>query len=125
MEEAEKEAELTRLALSSEDRDLAKLIKSIGEETILDSARTAAEVEAIPMLIVYGPIPATGYIDESHRDTIELVSLTQRQGCAKTVVYRVLRRELVGQVLDELEDHGGYRASMVEPNGDIAQGYQL
>ncbi len=116
---------MTRLVPSSEDRDLAVLIKSISQETILDSARNAADFEGVPMLIVYGPIPDTGYVSEDHRDTIELVSLTQRQGGAKTVVYRVLRRELVGAVLDELEDDGGYRASMVETSGNIAQGYQL
>lgn len=116
---------MSQLALSSDERDLAKLIKSISEETILDSARAAAEAEAIPMLIVYGPIGASGYIDDQHRDTMELVSLTHRQGAAKTAVYRVLRRDLIGTLIDQLEDHGGYRVSMIEPNGDFAQGYQL
>lgn len=116
---------MSDIALSSDDRDIIRLIRTISVETIYESAKTTAINEELFVLIVYGPIPASGYIDESHRDIVNLVSLTQRQGAAKTAVYLVLRREEIGRMLDDLEDHNGYRAMMIDCDGDIVQGYQL
>lgn len=116
---------MSEVALSSDDHDIIKLIQTISSETIYESAKTIALNEERFVLIVYGPIPSSGYVDESHRDIVNLVSLTQRQGAAKTAVYIVMRREEIGRMLDHLEDHNGFRTMMLDGDGEQVQGYQL
>lgn len=105
--------------------DLVRLARSLSSETVLDSTRNQARKTSSHMLIIFGIIPEMGYVDESHQAAIKLSMLVARQGDTKTAVYEVLRLDLLDKIVDELEFNGGYRASLIDPEGEIVQGFQL
>jgi len=92
---------------------------------ILESARNISINEQIAVLVVYGPIPRAGYPLPEHKSVVTLAMLTQTDTVATSGVYRVMQRDGLSEMLDDLEDHGGYRCSLIEPSGEVNQGYFL
>lgn len=90
-----------------------------------DNARQLAVAENISILLVSGPIPMDiGYPQKSHRDAMQMISLTSLADPGRRVaLYRVSDRDLLSEVIDDMENHGGYRCSLYLKDGNIDPGY--
>lgn len=93
----------------------------------LSFAKSLAESERQAMFLVSGPLPMNGgYPKEGHREVMQLATLTSEGGVGRKVaIYRVLDKKDLHRVMDDLEDHGGYRCALVKPDGSIDPGYYI
>ena len=93
----------------------------------LDLARDMAQSEDKEILLISGAIPMDiGYPEEEHKEIVQLVNLTSPDGLSRKVaLYRVLNRRRLHEIVDYMQDHGGYRCQLVKPDGSLDQGYYL
>ena len=105
--------------------DLENFLAQITPGNMLDNARTIALKEKNPILIVHGIIPPDLSFSEDSQDIITLISASPVSSQSMTAIYRVTDRKRIGNVIDQLADHGGFRCSLIEKNGEVHQGYHL
>lgn len=91
----------------------------------LDFAKEMARNEASEILLISGPIPMTiGYPCEEHQNVIQLATL-MTQDMRKVGLYRILQKRELYRVMEDMENHGGYRCALYGPDGSIDAGYYL
>lgn len=93
----------------------------------LDLARDMAMAEDGEILLISGSIPMDiGYPDTDHKDILQLANLTTMGDVGRKIaLYRVLNRRRLHEVIDYMENHGGYRCHLVKNDGTLDQGYYL
>lgn len=109
------------------DALLADIAPYMATRMPLDLARDMAQSEDSEILLISGAIPMDlGYPEEEHKNIIQLTNLTSpEKSNRKIALYRVLNRRRLHEVVDFLQNHGGYRCALIRPNGDIDPGYYL
>jgi len=98
----------------------------------LDLAREMAQSEDGEILLISGAIPMDiGYPDDEHKDIIQLVNLSTANAPSipsnsrKVALYRILNRRRLHEVVDYMQDHGGYRCQLIKSDGTLDPGYYL
>ena len=97
----------------------------------LDLARDMAQSEDGEILLISGAIPMDiGYPEEGHKEIIQLVNLTapdrdRTSTARKVALYRVLNRRRLHEVVDHMQEHGGYRCQLIRTDGTLDPGYYL
>lgn len=93
----------------------------------LDLAKDMARSEGGEILLVSGAIPMDiGYPDKDHKEIIQLTNLSSPDGFSRRVaLYRILNRRRLHEVIDYMENHGGYRCQLIKDDGTLDQGYYL
>ncbi len=109
----------------TELHDMMELMRQLTARTVLQTAEEIAEKEGYAILVIHGPIDQkTGFPEERHKDYMQIALYSPGDTCL-TGIYRVTDRENIGEVVDDLENHGGYRCVMINPDGTFHQGYQI
>jgi hypothetical protein len=96
-------------------------------EMPMEFARELAISQGEAVFLISGPIPMEiGYPQEEHKDCLSLVTfMSHGTGKRKIGLYRITADRKISAVMDDLENHGGYRTSLYLPDGNISAGYSI
>ena len=93
--------------------------------TPLEFAKSMAQSEQSSILLVSGPIPMdSGYPARDHANIIQIATIIAH-GRRKIGLYRILQRQELHRVIEDMEHHGGYQCALYLPDGSLDSGYFL